>query len=42
MSVNSRAIPKETPEDITDIAVYRNMRYRFSKDEVLPQDYTGD
>ena len=34
-SINCRAIPKGTPEDITDIAVYRNMRYRFSTNEVL-------
>ncbi len=35
VSVNSRAIPKGTPEDITDIAVYRNMRYKFSTREVI-------
>ncbi|MCR9253525.1 MAG: phytanoyl-CoA dioxygenase family protein [bacterium] len=35
VSTNFRAIPKGTPEDITDIAVYRNMRYRFSTNEVL-------
>jgi len=39
VSINSRAIPKHTPEDVTDIAVYRNMRYRFSTSEFLPQDY---
>ena len=37
VSANSRAIPKDTPEDITDIAVYRNMRYRFSTSEVVEQ-----
>lgn len=37
ISVNTRAIPKGTPEDITDIAVYRNMRYRFSTNEVLDE-----
>ena len=35
ISGNARAIPAETPEDITDIAVYRNMRYRFSTNEVI-------
>ena len=35
VSSNSRAIPKDTPEDITDIAVYRNMRYKFSTNEVI-------
>lgn len=35
VSSNSRAIPKDTPKDITDIAVYRNMRYKFSTSEVL-------
>lgn len=37
VSSNSRAIPSGTPEDITDIAVYRNMRYRFSTSEVLEE-----
>lgn len=37
VSVNSRAIPKDTPEDITDIAVYRNLRYKFSTDEVIEE-----
>ena len=37
VSTNSRAIPKDTPEDITDIAVYRNMRYRFSTNEVIEE-----
>jgi len=35
LSVNSRAIPTGTPEEITDIAVYRNMRYKFSTSEVV-------
>ena len=39
VSVNSRAIPAGTPEDITDIAVYRNMRYKFSTNEVV-EEYT--
>lgn len=37
ISINCRAIPAETPEDITDIAVYRNMRYRFSTNEVIEE-----
>jgi hypothetical protein len=35
VSSNFRAIPKNTPEDITDVCVYRNMRYRFSTEEVV-------
>lgn len=35
ISSNFRAVPKGTPEDITDICVYRNMRYRFSTEEVV-------
>ena len=34
-STNFRAAPALTPEDITDVCVYRNMRYRFSTSEVL-------
>jgi len=37
VSANSRAIPENTPDNITDIAVYRNMRYRFSTQEVIEQ-----
>lgn len=37
VSANARAIPAGTPEDITDIAVYRNMRYRFSTSEVIEE-----
>lgn len=37
VSTNFRAMPKGTPEDITDIAVYRNMRYKFSTSEVLEE-----
>ncbi|MEL6251483.1 MAG: phytanoyl-CoA dioxygenase family protein [Bacteroidota bacterium] len=37
ISINCRAIPAGTPEDITDIAVYRNMRYRFSTQEVVEE-----
>ncbi|MBW1294446.1 phytanoyl-CoA dioxygenase family protein [Aquimarina litoralis] len=37
ISSNFRAIPKGTPEDITDICVYRNMLYKFSTSEVLKE-----
>ena len=37
VSTNFRAMPKDTPEEITDIAVYRNMRYRFSTSEVIEE-----
>ncbi|MBB3700719.1 phytanoyl-CoA dioxygenase family protein [Flammeovirga yaeyamensis] len=37
VSTNFRAMPKDTPEDITDIAVYRNMRYKFSTSEVVEE-----
>ncbi|MCI4667786.1 MAG: phytanoyl-CoA dioxygenase family protein [Bacteroidia bacterium] len=37
LSVNSRTIPADTPENITDIAVYRNMRYKFSTNEVIEE-----
>jgi len=36
-SSNFRSAPKGTPEDITDICVYRNMRYRFSTSEVIEE-----
>ena len=39
ISSNFRAVPKGTPEDITDICVYRNMRYRFSTEEVVESRY---
>ena len=35
LSTNYRAVPKNTPEDITDICVYRNMLYQFSTSKVL-------
>ena len=37
ISTNFRAVPKGTPEDITDICVYRNMRYKFSTEEVVEE-----
>lgn len=36
-SVNYRAAPANTPGDITDVCVYRNMRYRFSSAEVIEE-----
>jgi ectoine hydroxylase len=35
LSTNYRAIPENTAENITDICVYRNMRYQFSTSKVL-------
>ena len=35
VSTNFRAVPHGTPADITDICVYRNMKYRFSTEEVI-------
>ncbi len=37
ISTNFRAIPAGTPEDITDICVYRNMKYKFSTEEVIEE-----
>ena len=37
ISSNFRAVPKGTPEDITDICVYRNMKYKFSTSEVVEE-----
>lgn len=36
-STNYRAMPSGTPENITDICVYRNMRYRFSTESVVEE-----
>jgi hypothetical protein len=35
LSTNYRAIPQNTPEDITDICVFRNILYQFSTSKVL-------
>mgnify|MGYP000706919064 CR=1 FL=1 len=35
LSTNYRAVPQNTPEDITDICVYRNMLYQFSTSKIL-------
>ncbi len=37
ISTNFRAVPIGTPDDITDICIYRNMRYKFSTSEVLEE-----
>jgi len=36
-SINYRAAPAGAPEDITDVCVYRNMRYRFSTSSVVEE-----
>jgi ectoine hydroxylase-related dioxygenase (phytanoyl-CoA dioxygenase family) len=38
-STNYRACPEGTPADITDICLYRNMRYRFSTNSVVEERY---
>jgi ectoine hydroxylase len=35
VSTNYRAAPAGTPDDVTDICVYRNMRYQFSTKRVV-------
>ena len=40
-SVNFRAAPRLADEGLTDVCVYRNMRYRFSTAEVLEQRTRG-
>ncbi len=37
ISSNFRAVPQGTPEDITDVCVYRNMKYRFSTQEIIEE-----
>ena len=39
VSTNFRSAPKGTPDDITDVCVYRNMRYRFSTSEVIEERF---
>lgn len=34
-STNYRAAPAGTPENVTDVCVYRNMRYQFSKSRII-------
>jgi hypothetical protein len=40
LSTNFRAVPQQTPEDITDICVYRNMMYQFSSSQVIEDRIT--
>jgi len=37
VSTNYRCCPRGTPDNITDICVYRNMRYRFETNEVVEE-----
>jgi hypothetical protein len=37
VSTNYRCCPRGTPENITDVCVYRNMRYRFETSEVVEE-----
>ncbi len=37
VSTNYRCSPMGTPENITDVCVYRNMRYRFETNEVVEE-----
>ena len=37
VSSNFRAVPKGVSKDITDICVYRNMRYKFSTAEIVEE-----
>ncbi|MDH3482367.1 MAG: phytanoyl-CoA dioxygenase family protein [Gammaproteobacteria bacterium] len=39
-STNYRAAPAGTPDDVTDVCVYRNMRYQFSTSQVI-EERTG-
>jgi len=35
VSTNYRCVPKNTPNNVTDVAVYRNMLYRFSDGKII-------
>lgn len=37
VSTNYRAVPVGTPESITDVCVYRNMRYQFSTAKIVEE-----
>lgn len=41
VSTNYRSAPKDVPENITDICVYRNMRYQFSTSKVVEDRLVG-
>jgi hypothetical protein len=36
-SINYRAAPAGAPDDVTDVCVYRNMRYQFSTSKVIEE-----
>ena len=40
-STNYRAAPRGTPNEITDICVYRNMRYQFSTSQIVEERVAG-
>ena len=40
-STNYRAAPAGTPDDVTDVCVYRNMRYQFSTSKVVEERVAG-
>jgi hypothetical protein len=40
-STNYRVAPRGTPADITDVCVYRNMRYQFSTARVIEERVAG-
>ena len=40
-STNYRAAPAGVPDDVTDVCVYRNMRYQFSTSEVIEERTAG-
>ncbi len=37
VSTNFRAVPEQVPLDVTDICVYRTMRYQFSTNQVVQE-----
>ena len=39
VSTNFRCVPKNTPDNVTDICVYADMRYQFSTKQVLETRY---
>ena len=42
VSINYRSAAQQTPEDVTDVCVYRNMRYRFSTSTVIEERGCSD
>ncbi len=40
VSTNYRAAPANTPDDVTDVCVYRNMRYRFSTKTIVEERHS--